>query len=265
MALTLKQALAQFWIQITNKFVSKENGKGLSTNDFTTEEKNKLASLENITIDTTLTTSNAAADAKVTGDRIAKLSEEIAKIPEPYTLPIASADTLGGVKVGSGLQMAGDVLGVKPEGVYELIETITIDVEGIRRYDRTKTPDGLNYNFKKLMVKIISEAHESSITVAFSAYIDNKFYLYDYQPNAIRKNYASICREFFAINTDGTAEIKSIVSSTSVSAVGMTNNREYKQTGIDTNASIVKLIISADGADIPVGTVIEIWGVRADA
>ena len=54
MALTLKQALAQFWIQITNKFVSKESGKGLSTNDFTTEEKNKLASLENITIPTVI-------------------------------------------------------------------------------------------------------------------------------------------------------------------------------------------------------------------
>ena len=43
-------------------------GKGLSTNDFTTEEKNKLASLKNTTIDTTLTISNAAADAKVVGD-----------------------------------------------------------------------------------------------------------------------------------------------------------------------------------------------------
>lgn len=77
MALTLKQALAQFWIQITNKFVSKENGKGLSTNDFTTEEKNKLASLENIPVDTTLTASNAAADAKTVGDKITALNEKI--------------------------------------------------------------------------------------------------------------------------------------------------------------------------------------------
>ena len=46
-------------------------GKGLSTNDFTTEEKNKLASLKNTTIDTTLTISNAAADAKAVGDALA--------------------------------------------------------------------------------------------------------------------------------------------------------------------------------------------------
>lgn len=72
MALTLKQALAMFWEQIQVQFVKRENGKGLSTNDFTTEEKNKLASLENTTIDTTLTISNAAADAKTVGDALAE-------------------------------------------------------------------------------------------------------------------------------------------------------------------------------------------------
>lgn len=50
----------------TNK-VDKITGKGLSENDYTNEEKGKLASLEN------------------------------------YTLPIASADTLGGIKIGENL------------------------------------------------------------------------------------------------------------------------------------------------------------------
>lgn len=50
-------------------------------------------------------------------------------IPEPYTLPVATADTLGGVKVGKGLQMNGDALGVEPEGVYELIERIIVGYE----------------------------------------------------------------------------------------------------------------------------------------
>lgn len=52
--------------QLDNK-VEKENGKGLSTNDYTTDEKNKLADLEN------------------------------------YSLPIATSSTLGGIKVGKGL------------------------------------------------------------------------------------------------------------------------------------------------------------------
>lgn len=47
--------------------VDKEDGKGLSTNDYTTEEKNKLAGLKN------------------------------------YELPTASADVKGGIKVGKGL------------------------------------------------------------------------------------------------------------------------------------------------------------------
>lgn len=59
---------------IKNNFVGKVTGKDLSTNDYTTAEKNKLAGLSN------------------------------------YTLPTASASTKGGIKVGAGLQMEGDVL-----------------------------------------------------------------------------------------------------------------------------------------------------------
>ena len=91
MALTLKQALAMFWEQIQVRFVKRENGKGLSTNDFTTEEKNKLASLKNTTIDTTLTMPDAAADAKAVGDMLAEkqpagdyaLKSDVASITVP--------------------------------------------------------------------------------------------------------------------------------------------------------------------------------------
>lgn len=57
------------WQKIVGAFVKKENGKGLSANDFTDEQKTKLAGLEN------------------------------------YELPKASADNLGGVKVGAGLSV----------------------------------------------------------------------------------------------------------------------------------------------------------------
>ena len=62
-----QNGLLYFWQKIKNIFVAKESGKGLSTNDYTTAEKTKLAGLSN------------------------------------YELPTASADTKGGVKVGSGL------------------------------------------------------------------------------------------------------------------------------------------------------------------
>ena len=60
--------------------VDKVDGKGLSTNDFTTAEKNKLAGLSN------------------------------------YSLPTASAEQLGGVKVGSGLTINNGVLSATGEG-----------------------------------------------------------------------------------------------------------------------------------------------------
>lgn len=65
-----------FWQKIINKFVAKEAGKGLSTNDFTNAEKQKLAG--------------------------------VADNANNYTLPIAGTGTLGGVKVGAGLAISED-------------------------------------------------------------------------------------------------------------------------------------------------------------
>lgn len=61
--------------------VDKVEGKGLSANDFTAEDKAKLAGLEN------------------------------------YTLPSATADTLGGVKVGTGLAVNNGVLSAVVDAV----------------------------------------------------------------------------------------------------------------------------------------------------
>lgn len=71
--------LLYFWNKVKtyvdnagNNKVDKEVGKGLSTNDYTNEEKAKLQGLNN------------------------------------YTLPKASTDTLGGIKVGAGLSITGE-------------------------------------------------------------------------------------------------------------------------------------------------------------
>ena len=52
---------------------------------------------------------------------------EPGKDAAPYTLPVASADTLGGVMVGDGLQMDGEKLGVVPEGKYEFFKTVSLE------------------------------------------------------------------------------------------------------------------------------------------
>ena len=63
------QGLSHFWSLIKQKFVAKETGKGLSTNDFTKAYKDKLDGID----------SGA----------------------NKYTLPTASSSTKGGVKVGA--------------------------------------------------------------------------------------------------------------------------------------------------------------------
>lgn len=75
-----------------NTKVDKADGKGLSTNDFTTAEKNKLAG--------------------------------IASGANAYSLPTASATVLGGVKVGSNLSISDGVLSGTPDTHYTKTFTI---------------------------------------------------------------------------------------------------------------------------------------------
>ncbi|MDO4268694.1 MAG: hypothetical protein Q4C73_09475 [Eubacteriales bacterium] len=55
--------LSYFWGKVktwaTGKFVAKETGKGLSTNDYTTAEKEKLAGLSKVTVDEALSDTSA--------------------------------------------------------------------------------------------------------------------------------------------------------------------------------------------------------------
>lgn len=67
-----------------------------------------------------------AQDGGYTGSE-AEFAVKLAKeIPDPYTLPVATADTLGGVKVGEGLEIDGGVLGIKPGNGLETIDVILI-------------------------------------------------------------------------------------------------------------------------------------------
>lgn len=78
-----QDGLLYFWQKIKAKLAGKVDvvsGKGLSTNDYTTAEKEKLAGLSN------------------------------------YTLPTASSNTKGGVKIGTGLTMTGEVLSANAMG-----------------------------------------------------------------------------------------------------------------------------------------------------
>lgn len=187
------------------------------------------------------------------------------ELPEAYVLPAATEDTLGGVKVGKGLEVDADgTARVKPEQKWEFIESVPITGDGMQRITRTQTPDGQPYAYVSLMAKVQSTGHEEAIPFAVTADLTNGDTLYDYATNAIRKNYATIFRCFFGISKNGTVEIESIVSSLAAETVPSSNVRRYRRTEVDDTLRMVKIDIAAT-ADIPAGTTIEIWGVRADA
>lgn len=84
-----ENGLLYFWGKIKTLAggkVDKVEGKGLSSNDFTASEKTKLEGLEN------------------------------------YTLPAATADTLGGVKVGAGLSISEGVLSATGGGTADAVD-----------------------------------------------------------------------------------------------------------------------------------------------
>lgn len=81
------QEIEQIKNQLNNK-VDKVNGKQLSTNDYTTTEKQKLASLNNIVVVNNLTTTTttsalSAAQGKVLKDALDALSARISALESP--------------------------------------------------------------------------------------------------------------------------------------------------------------------------------------
>lgn len=116
--------------------VNKVEGKGLSTNDYTTPEKNKLAAIEaeaNKYILPAATTTTLGGI--IVGDRLSIDDTGKLVATYTYTLPTASNTVLGGVKIGSNITLADggtisitkanvtSALGVDPTTKYVTLDT----------------------------------------------------------------------------------------------------------------------------------------------
>ena len=106
--------------QISNQYVKKESGKGLSSNDFTNAEKLKLQGLQN------------------------------------YTLPIATADALGGIKVGSGLKIDGS-------GVLTANVTSTGDLDLSDYYTKEQVNSQIS-SIPKFAISVVTALPSSEIS-----------------------------------------------------------------------------------------------------
>lgn len=93
--------------QLQTQKVDKVEGKDLSTNDYTTPEKNKLAAIEaeaNKYVLPAATTTTLGGI--IVGDRLSIDDTGKLVATYTYTLPTASSSALGGVKIGSNITLA---------------------------------------------------------------------------------------------------------------------------------------------------------------
>lgn len=98
--------------------VNKVEGKGLSTNDYTTPEKNKLAAIEaeaNKYILPAATTTTLGGI--IVGDRLSIDDTGKLVATYTYTLPKASSTVLGGVKIGSNITNADGTISLTKTNV----------------------------------------------------------------------------------------------------------------------------------------------------
>ena len=185
---------------------------------------------------------------------------EPGKDAAPYTLPTASASVKGGVMVGDGLEMDGDVMRVKPKGVYELIETITLEED--TAIERTAEPDGTPYRFVAMTIKSMT-----------TGVMEKSCRMY-YCSNGI----ALASCYFGAITAEGTRYKIDVIEP----AYGYwraewsdwrTNNSAYS--ALERGGATMEMMyrmgeypvidrIRTNG-NLPAGTTLEIWGVRANA
>lgn len=150
-----------FWGKIKTLLdtkVDKVSGKQLSTNDFTTAEKNKLSGISTgankTTVDSALSSSstnpvqnkviNAALETKVDAVEGKQLSTEdftsaektkltgIATGANNYTLPVASGTVLGGIKIGDNLTIDSNGKLSAVQGTYTLPKASSSTLGGIK-------------------------------------------------------------------------------------------------------------------------------------
>lgn len=130
----IEAEMSRATIAESNK-VDKIVGKGLSTNDYTTNEKNKLAGIASgaevnvqsdwnqIDINSDDYIKNKPVAATIEKDGLMSASDKtkldgIAEGANAYTLPAATAQTLGGVKIGSNISLAdGGVISINKTNV----------------------------------------------------------------------------------------------------------------------------------------------------
>lgn len=199
---------------------------------------------------------------KLTAEDVGALSSDT-QIPAPYTLPTASAEVKGGVRIGKGLAMDGDVMGVDVDE-YEDIETFTTETDMGYPFERTAEPNGTPYNFRKLHVEITNPAWTKSLDKWPQVDTRNGERIQASWRGIISTSQAQLGYLVCEATPDGMLSIRSNVSPLSPSgnytAIG---GNVFDLASTPSNAIIRFLLWASEAGPIIAGTTIKIRGVRA--
>lgn len=143
---------------------------------------------------------------------------------------------------------------------YQLIESITIS-EGVTQVERTQTPEGEAYNFDSVFVKIQTEASDTTTELRGRTYFDNSEtgFSYWWFDGGITTSQRFMSIEYF--KRFGRFVIERVVPSSlwgyiqqyPKDAMSITDAKDKK---------ITKLNIYAQTGNIPINSVIQIWGAK---
>ena len=140
--------------------------------------------------DKTLTMDGAPADAKATGDALAQRytkDQADAKFGTPYTLPVATADQLGGVKVGDYLDIAPDgtlsgktlndkiAAAVAVKSAPRLVWNSHVETGTKWKTYDIKMPDGLDYVHVKSRYNDSSHSYGKEVDIAKGGTVNHDF------------------------------------------------------------------------------------------
>lgn len=137
--------------------VNKVEGKGLSTNDYTTPEKNKLAAIEAEANKYVLPATTTTLGGIIVGDRLSIDSTGKLVATYTYTLPTASSTVLGGVKTGSNITNTGGTISLTKAnvtsalGVDPTTKYVTLDTDQTITGSKTFTVVNINTNNSGLL------------------------------------------------------------------------------------------------------------------
>ena len=191
-------------------------------------------------------------DVQLTASDVGALPVET-EIPKPYTLPTASAEVKGGVKVGEGLQMDGDVLGVVPEPELEFIETIVCD----GTYGNVSRS---NLSLKRVVLYIHTQAATAAASIGIEVRNGKEMFGYTWIGNGI-----NTAERWMYANAVSGGKQEAYIEATGPSTSKHTSNglsRTPSRYDGDTPITRVNIYASG-GVMLPNDSTIEIWGVRA--